>query len=173
MIRSKLFAMSVVALALVAACDEDDDNGTAPRAQTFTATLNGASERPTPRTTPATGSATFTLSADGNTLSWNVTMTGADNVFASHIHAGGTECDCPVAFGIFSGTAVSNPPISGSVTRATYASPLGLSFDALISLMRSGDTYVNVHTNNGVAPTNTGPGDFPGGEIRGQIALAP
>ena len=29
---------------------------------------------------------------------------------------------------------------------------------------------VNVHTDNGVAPANTGPGDFPGGEIRGQIA---
>jgi hypothetical protein len=28
-----------------------------------------------------------------------------------------------------------------------------------------------VHTNDGVAPTNTGPGDFPGGEIRGQIRL--
>jgi hypothetical protein len=26
-----------------------------------------------------------------------------------------------------------------------------------------------VHTNDGVAPTNTGPGDFPGGEIRGQV----
>jgi hypothetical protein len=30
-------------------------------------------------------------------------------------------------------------------------------------------TYVNVHTNDGVAPTNTGPGDFPGGEVRGQL----
>jgi hypothetical protein len=26
-----------------------------------------------------------------------------------------------------------------------------------------------VHTNDGVAPPNSGPGDFPGGEIRGQI----
>ncbi|HYN80125.1 MAG TPA: CHRD domain-containing protein [Gemmatimonadaceae bacterium] len=173
MIHSKLFAMSVMAFAFVAACDTDDDNGTGPTAQTFTASLTGAKERPTPRTTPANGSATFTLSADGNTLTWNVTMTGANNVFASHIHVGGLECDCPVAFGIFSGTAVSNPAISGSVTRATYSSPLGISFDALISLMRSGDTYVNVHTNDGVAPTNTGPGDFPGGELRGQISLVP
>jgi hypothetical protein len=174
MIRSKLFAISVAALALVGACDEDDDNGTGPVVQTFTASLTGAKERPTPRTTPANGSATFTLSADGNTLSWNVTMTGTNNVFASHIHVGGPECDCPIGLGIFSSsTAVNNPAISGSVTRATYASPLGISFDALISLMRSGDTYVNVHTNDGVAPTNTGPGDFPGGEIRGQISLAP
>jgi hypothetical protein len=32
-----------------------------------------------------------------------------------------------------------------------------------------GNAYVNVHTNDGVDPINTGPGDFPGGEIRGQI----
>ena len=31
------------------------------------------------------------------------------------------------------------------------------------------NAYVNVHTNDNVAPPNTGPGDFPGGEIRGQI----
>jgi hypothetical protein len=31
---------------------------------------------------------------------------------------------------------------------------------------------VNVHTNDGVDPINTGAGDFPGGEIRGQIRTA-
>lgn len=35
--------------------------------------------------------------------------------------------------------------------------------------MRAGEAYVNVHTNDGVAPDNTGPGDFPGGAVRGQI----
>ena len=39
----------------------------------------------------------------------------------------------------------------------------------LIDALRLGNAYVNVHTNDGVAPTNTGPGDFPGGEIRGQF----
>jgi hypothetical protein len=28
---------------------------------------------------------------------------------------------------------------------------------------------VNVHTNDGDATPDTGPGDFPGGEIRGQL----
>ena len=42
-------------------------------------------------------------------------------------------------------------------------------FADVVAKMRSGGAYVNVHTNDGVAPTNTGPGDFPGGEIRGQI----
>jgi hypothetical protein len=40
---------------------------------------------------------------------------------------------------------------------------------ALVDAMRAGNTYVNVHTNDGVDPVNTGPGDFPGGEIRNQI----
>jgi hypothetical protein len=39
----------------------------------------------------------------------------------------------------------------------------------LLDAIRAGLTYVNAHTNDGVAPTNTGPGDFPGGEIRGQL----
>ena len=40
---------------------------------------------------------------------------------------------------------------------------------SVLAAIESGNTYVNVHTNDGVAPPNTGPGDFPGGEIRGQI----
>lgn len=32
-----------------------------------------------------------------------------------------------------------------------------------------GQWYVTVHTNDGVDGTNSGPGDFPGGEIRGQL----
>ena len=38
----------------------------------------------------------------------------------------------------------------------------------VLAAIASGATYVNVHTNDGVPPPNTGPGDFPGGEIRGQ-----
>ena len=173
MIRSRLFAMSVVAFAFVVACDTDDDNGTAPTAQTFTTSLSGANERPNPVTTPATGSATITLSADENTLTWNVTVTGLNNVTQAHIHVGGAQIAGPVILGLFAGPTANNPPITGSTTRATFPSSLGISWDALISLMRSGDTYVNVHTDNGVAPTNTGPGDFPGGEIRGQLSLSP
>ncbi len=171
MTGSRWFALSAALLAFGAGCDTTDS--TDPTAQTFTASLNGANERPNPVTTPATGSATFTLSADGNTLTWNVTTTGANNVFAAHIHVGGAQIAGPIILGLFAGTAASNPAITGSVTRAAFASPLGVSFDGLIALMRGGDTYVNVHTDNGVAPTNTGPGDFPGGEVRGQISLTP
>ena len=45
----------------------------------------------------------------------------------------------------------------------------GQPLSALIDQINAGNAYVNIHTNDGVAPTDTGPGDFPGGEIRGQI----
>lgn len=163
MMHLRLLVLS--ALALAAGCSDDT---TAPSDQTFTATMNGANERPTAVVTPAVGAANFTLSADGNTLSWNVTMTGTNNVTAGHIHIGGTGVAGPIALGLFAGPTANNPTITGSITRAAFVSPLGITFDGLIALMRSGDTYTNVHTDNGVAPANTGPGDFPGGEIRGQ-----
>jgi hypothetical protein len=43
---------------------------------------------------------------------------------------------------------------------------------AVVEAMRGGNTYVTAHTNDGVDPPDTGPGDFPGGEIRGQIQAA-
>ena len=45
----------------------------------------------------------------------------------------------------------------------------GMSLSVVVTAMGDRGTYVNVHTNDGVAPTNTNAGDFPGGEIRGQI----
>ena len=61
---------------------------------------------------------------------------------------------------------------TGTITAADLVGPLaGQPLSALIEEMPAGNTYVNVHTDDGVAPPNTGPGDFPGGEIRGQIRL--
>ena len=168
MTRTNWFMLTSVAVAIGAGCG---GGSTEPGTETFTATLDGGQERPTPVVTPATGTGTFTLSADGNTLTWNVTSTGANNVVASHIHVGGVNVAGPIVLPLFAGTAASNPAITGSVTRAAFTSPLGVTFDGLIALLRTGDTYVNIHTDNGVAPTNTGPGDFPGGEIRGKITL--
>ena len=60
--------------------------------------------------------------------------------------------------------------VEGSFTAANLTGPLaGQPLSALIAAMDSGNAYLNFHTNDGVAPTNTGPGDFPGGEIRGDI----
>ncbi len=157
----------LVAAGFLTACEDDV---TAPGAETFTATLNGANERPVALPTLATGTGSFTLSADRNSLTWTLALTGANNVVASHIHFGGASIGGgPIVFGLYAAAKANNPLISGSVTRAAFSSPLGVSFDTLISLLESGDTYLNIHTDDGVAPTNTGPGDFASGEIRGQI----
>ena len=65
--------------------------------------------------------------------------------------------------------------ITGFVTRGTFQPPAspnqGVTFDSLLVLMRNGNSYVNVHTSDPTKTThNTGPGDFPAGEIRGQLA---
>jgi len=58
----------------------------------------------------------------------------------------------------------------GTITAANLVGPLaGHPLSDLIAAMEAGNAYVNVHTNDGVAPPNTGPGDIPGGEVRGQI----
>jgi hypothetical protein len=38
-----------------------------------------------------------------------------------------------------------------------------------VTALNDGDAYVNIHTNDGVDGINTGPGDFPGGEIRADV----
>jgi len=58
----------------------------------------------------------------------------------------------------------------GTFTAADLRGPLaGHPLSDLIAAINAGNTYVNIHTDDGVAPANTGPGDFPGGEVRGQL----
>ena len=60
---------------------------------------------------------------------------------------------------------------TGTITAANLIGTLaGQPLSALVGEINAGNAYVNVHTNDGQDPTNEGPGDFPGGEIRGQMA---
>ncbi len=60
----------------------------------------------------------------------------------------------------------------GTITAANLVGPLaGHPLSDLVAAIQAGNAYVNIHTNDGVAPANTGPGDFPGGEIRGQLNM--
>jgi len=141
--------------------------------QDFTARLIGGEEVP-PRATDATGVAIFQLSEDGTALSFTVSVADIENVFAAHIHCGAKRVNGPVGVTLFMGP-VGGGPISGTLAKGTITAPDSgnacgwADLAAVVAAMNSGNTYVNVHTNDGVAPTNTGPGDFPGGEIRGQI----
>jgi hypothetical protein len=172
---------SVVLLALGASATAE-----AQDQQNFRTHLTGEAERPIARVTRAQGQAIFHLSADGTQLDYRLIASNIENVVQAHIHCGSTEVSGPVVAFLYP----SDPPpapagagrtdgvlAEGTITAADVIArpdspecPGGLdTFDELVAKLRSGDAYVNVHTDDGAAPPNTGPGDFPGGEIRGQI----
>ena len=113
-------------------------------AETYKATLNGASEVP-PVQTSATGSATVTVDPASKKVTWLVTYTGLTPA-AAHIH-------CGAAAGANAGVAVplnAGPsPMKGSGTMT----------EAQLAELQAGKCYANIHT-----AANKG------GEIRGQLA---
>jgi hypothetical protein len=143
---------------------------------------------PNPSVSDAVGQAIFRI--DGTVVEFRLIASNIHNVIMSHIHCDIPGSNGPIAQWLFpntaTGPALAAPGIvdqdgvlaSGTVDLAGVNCPIdtapgGSANPAngvpLLTAMRNGWTYVNVHTNDGVSPTNTGPGDFPGGEIRGQL----
>jgi hypothetical protein len=132
------------------------------------------------RDTNAQGQAIFHLSRDGAELEYKVIASNIENAFMSHIHIGTPDVNGPIAVWLYPSTAPVPGPLGsgrhdgvlagGTITAANFVGPLaGQPLSALVAALESGRAYVNVHTNDGIAPTNTGPGDFPGGEIRANV----
>jgi CHRD domain len=141
--------------------------------ESFVATLSGDDEVPA-RATPATGVAKFKLREDGTVLLYKINVENIENVVAAHIHCAPAGVNGPVGVTLFGGAPgggpVSGTLAEGTITTADPGNACGWTdLASILAAINSGATYVNVHTNDGVAPTNTGPGDFPGGEIRGQV----
>jgi hypothetical protein len=142
--------------------------------RTFTAHLNSREEVPS-NDSRAVGQAIFRLSADGTALHYRLIAANIDNVVAAHIHLAPAGVNGPVVAWLYGpaspGGGRSNGVLAvGTITAGDLVGPLaGHSLDALVEAVRAGDTYVNVHTNDGVDPAGTGPGDLPAGEIRRQI----
>jgi hypothetical protein len=143
----------------------------------FKTHLSGDFEVPI-RDTLAQGQAVFQLSEDGSELSYKLIASNVQNVFQAHIHMAPAGVNGPIVVWLYppSPPAVLIPGrhdgvlAEGVITAEDLIGPLaGQSLSALVDAMLADDTYVNVHTNDFVDPSNTGPGDFPGGEIRGQI----
>ena len=145
-----------------------------PAPLNFVAHLTGASEVPS-HETPAVGEVKFQLSPDGTQLEYRLISSNIHNVIASHIHLAPAGVNGPFTVFLFGnvppgGGRTDGVLAHGTITAANLVGPLaGHPLSELIAAMQAETTYVNVHTNDGVAPTNTGPGDFPGGEIRGQL----
>jgi len=142
--------------------------------RTFFARLTGGQEVP-PVETRARGFAIFHLSKDGTELDYVLLTTRLNNAVVSHIHLGEKGVNGPPTVFLFGpvspgGGRAPHLLAKGRITAADLVGPLaGQPLSALIDAMRAGGAYVNVHTNDGVDPAGTGPGDFPTGEIRGQI----
>jgi hypothetical protein len=165
-----IFKMAIAALLpIVAACGDD---GPSSEATSFTATLSGANEVPAV-TTPATGTATLTVS--NNQITYTITATDLQNAVLGHIHLAPAGQNGDVRLNLC-GTGDPQPvcasgPGTGVVATGTNGTTVGdppITFEELLSAMRTGGAYVNVHTS---APgcTQGQPGCNPGGEIRGQI----
>jgi hypothetical protein len=140
------------------------------------ADLKGANEVP-PHDTRATGEARFRVDDDGN-VSYKLFVEDITNPFMAHIHLGPAGKAGPIVVWLFPSTAPSPGPISsgprdgllasGTFTAKDFVGPLkSHPFSELLDSIRAGKAYVNVHTSDGTA--TAGPGNFPGGEIRGQV----
>ncbi|MSR19792.1 MAG: CHRD domain-containing protein [Gemmatimonadetes bacterium] len=142
---------------------------------TFTATLNAANEFPTNAST-ATGS--ITLVVVGQLVLYKLDVTGISNPSAAHIHG-------PALAGANAGVRLNlcgagtspacatGAPFTGVLASSFANGVSGITFDSLVVLLRNGNAYVNVHTQDVTNSANNTPGDLPGGEIRGQIAVVP
>jgi len=140
---------------------------------TFRSVLSGGDEVPA-RDTGARGVAIFRLDAAGSELGLRLIVANIENVSAAHIHCGAVGVNGPVGVTLFMGAPAGGRTdgvlAAGSVTAPDPGNACGWAdLDAVIAALESGNAYVNVHTNDGVDPPNSGPGDFPGGEIRGQV----
>jgi hypothetical protein len=140
---------------------------------------NGAQEVP-PRDTQGQAQAIFHLSPDGTALDYKLIASNIDNVFMAHIHMEAPGVNGPIVVWLYPSTAPVAGPVgagridgviaTGTITAADLVGPLaGHPLSDLVQAMSTGNAYVNLHTNDGVDGINTGPGDFPGGEIRADI----
>jgi hypothetical protein len=141
-----VFAAGLVAIpAIVLAADD------------FSATLSGAEEVPAVTTT-ASGSATVNIITDSEVteINYEVTYAGLSGpLMAAHIHLGAAGSNG----GILLPLVIGPSPFSGTLKEADLTPTGGVTaFAGAIDAIRSGGTYINLHT-----------AANPGGEIRGQL----
>lgn len=161
--RSSAFVLASVIVVVTAISCSDNGDSTGPALETFVANMTGAKERPTPVATTATGTGTFVFESSG-AISFVVTVPSTTPLSSLptglHIHA---PADTGQSVGVmvgFNGFAVAT---SGLLAEGTIRGVSAtVSLDSLKALIRNGRVYLNLHSAN-----------FPGGEVRGQLTLAP
>jgi hypothetical protein len=142
--------------------------------QVFVAQLSGNSEVPA-NASKAHGQAIFQLNQDGTELHYKLIVSNIENVVASHLHLAPEGANGAVVVFLYgpapAGGGKSNGILAeGTITADNLIGALaGQELSALIEQIETGNVYVNVHTNDGIEPPNTGPGDIASGEVRGQL----
>ena len=142
--------------------------GTAARADTvFVSELSGANERPDPVETPATGSASATLTGDVDSyvLTYTINYSGlTSETVGGHIHqsqnppgADPTEQVGGVVHPLDNVPTGTEGDFSGDWRFDDAENPLT---NELAAALLAGELYINIHSAN-----------FPGGEIRGQLVV--
>jgi hypothetical protein len=174
--RARILTLTVVSLALVALLVAPTLAGRGDRGR-FSADLTGYEEVPS-LSTAASGSFKARL-GPGPVINYELRYQDIQNAFAAHIHLGQKAANGGVsAFLCGGGDKPLCPPtggtVSGTIDAADVTGPTSQGIapgeiQELIDAMNAGVTYANVHTTDGDMTPNEGPGDFPGGEIRGQI----
>ena len=164
MIKIKSIAVGVVAIGILSILTV----GTSPLTlqlaaqeseQKFNAKLSGKEEVP-PNESPSTGFAWVKITDDK--IGYEVNVTDMDKVNAAHIHLAEAGKNGPVVLTLFQGgptEQVNGTVGEANVTASNLEGPMkGKDVTDLVTAMKNGTTYVNVHTT-----------DFPEGEIRGQL----
>ena len=156
--RNALPLAVLLAAGLAAAACEDATEGQ----EIFVTTLSGANENPA---RPSAGNGSAQVVIDGDSVHYAVEIDDISNVFAAHIHTGVSTANGPVRVTFFNTAQTSALSVTDKHILAqgtfTAANVSGMSFADLLTEIRAGRTYVNVHTTQ-----------FPGGEIRGQLQAA-
>jgi len=140
----------------------------------FITHMRGRDEVPA-RETHGQGVAKFQVSKDGKSISYKLIVANISNVVGAHIHRGAAGANGPVVYGLYSaapgGGRVNGPIAEGTFTPADLVGDYSGStdFGLFLADLHADSLYVNVHTNDGVDPPNSGKGDFQDGEIRGQL----
>lgn len=115
----------------------------------------------------AKGQALFTLSDDGQSISYNLMAKKIDKVTMAHIHQyAGEGRNGPIVVWLYPDPSSSAPGtptgmVSGDLTAGVFGPENlrnGFTWEQLLEMLRSGQAYVNVHTS-----------DAPAGEINGHI----
>jgi hypothetical protein len=147
---------------------------------------------PTPADSQGQGQAIIKIANDDLSFDYKLIASNIENITMAHIHCGPAGANGPIMIWLYPSPDTTTPAPNASgrhdgvLAEGTVKSSVAFhvkiiptshavctggvaDFAQALAKIRAGQAYVNVHTNDGVAPSNQGPGDFPGGEIRAQF----